>query len=49
MKATTFDVETRSRSQMVDITSQVAEAVGESGISEGTVTIYVPHTTAGVT
>ncbi|MCD6303585.1 MAG: YjbQ family protein [Planctomycetes bacterium] len=46
---TQFDVRTSSRDEMVDITSQVAAAVGESGIRNGTVTVYVPHTTAGVT
>ena len=34
---------------MLDITGRVAEAVQESQISDGTVTVYVPHTTAGVT
>ena len=49
MKTTTFDVKTRSRDQMLDITSQVARAVQDSEIDDGTVTVYVPHTTAGVT
>jgi secondary thiamine-phosphate synthase enzyme len=34
---------------MQDITSRVAQAVEDSQIGEGTVTVYVPHTTAGVT
>ncbi|MHC4563267.1 MAG: secondary thiamine-phosphate synthase enzyme YjbQ [Planctomycetota bacterium] len=34
---------------MLDITPQVAAIVQSSGIREGTVTVYVPHTTAGVT
>ena len=34
---------------MIDITDRVAAAVVESGASEGVVTVYVPHTTAGVT
>ena len=34
---------------MIDITHDVAAAVRESGIAEGHVTVYVPHTTAGVT
>jgi len=34
---------------LLDITSRVAEIVGRSGTSEGLVTVYVPHTTAGVT
>ncbi|HUS47345.1 MAG TPA: secondary thiamine-phosphate synthase enzyme YjbQ [Phycisphaerae bacterium] len=49
MKTTSFDVRTHSRSEMIDITSQVATAVGKAGVGEGAVTVYVPHTTAGVT
>ncbi|MHC4982619.1 MAG: secondary thiamine-phosphate synthase enzyme YjbQ [Planctomycetota bacterium] len=49
MKTTSFDVRTHARSEMIDITSQVASAVRESGIRDGAVTVYVPHTTAGVT
>lgn len=42
-------VRTSSRSQMVDITSRVAGAVEASGVRDGVVTVYVPHTTAGIT
>ncbi len=49
METTSFDVSTRGREQMQDITSRVAQAVEDSQIGEGTVTVYVPHTTAGVT
>jgi len=45
----TIEVQTPSRSAMLDITSQVAVAVGEAGVSDGMVYVYVPHTTAGVT
>lgn len=34
---------------MVDITSLVQKEVSKSGIAEGICTLYVPHTTAGVT
>ena len=34
---------------MIDITSQVRQIVSQSGVRDGTVTVYVPHTTAGVT
>ena len=46
---TSFDVRTPSRSAMIDITSQVYGAVRDSRIAEGTATVHVPHTTAGVT
>ena len=45
----TIDVRTGSRDEMVDITGDVASAVTESGVGEGVATVYVPHTTAGVT
>ena len=45
----TIDVRTGSRDEMVDITGEVASAVTESGVGEGVATVYVPHTTAGVT
>ena len=49
MNTTRFEVHTASRDQFVDVTARVQEAVSESGIRDGTVTVYVPHTTAGVT
>jgi secondary thiamine-phosphate synthase enzyme len=44
-----FRVNTKSRNQMIDITSQVSSFVSKSGISNGDVIIYCPHTTAGIT
>lgn len=41
-------IKTERRTQLVDITSEVEAAVGKSGCAEGTCTLYVPHTTAGV-
>lgn len=45
----TFAVRTGQRSEMVDITREVAEIVRRSGIEHGHCVIFVPHTTAGVT
>lgn len=42
-------IATRSRNELMDITSQIQNVVWESGISEGLCTIFVPHTTAGLT
>mgnify|MGYP001768261201 CR=1 FL=1 len=42
-------VRTQGRTQFVDITGQVQSAVSESGLKEGVVTVFVPHTTAGIT
>ena len=46
---TSFPVRTSKRSEFVDITRQVQNAVSDLGIKDGAVTVYVPHTTAGVT
>lgn len=42
-------VNTDQREQMVDITAQVEEAIRDAAISEGTCTVYSPHTTAAIT
>lgn len=44
-----FDVITRSRDQLVNITEQVQQAVTAMGVADGEVTVFVPHTTCGVT
>jgi len=44
-----FSIRTKSRTDLVDITSEVENAVGKSGLQEGLCCVYVPHTTAGVT
>ena len=46
---TTFEVETRRRAQLVDVTERVADIVKRSGVEEGVCHVYIPHTTAGVT
>ena len=45
----TISVRTAGRDQFVDITDEVSEAVAESGVDDGVATVFVPHTTAGVT
>ena len=45
----TFRVRTNSRTELTDITSDVRKALETSGVKSGTVTVFVPHTTAGVT
>jgi secondary thiamine-phosphate synthase enzyme len=44
-----FFLETRGRDDIRDITDQVASAVRSSRISSGVVTVFVAHSTAGVT
>ena len=45
----TFELRTSGRDDFLDITSKVSQAVSESKVSRGLVSVYVPHTTAGVT
>jgi len=42
-------ISTKSRTELVDITSDVQKVVAESGVPDGVCHVYVPHTTAGVT
>lgn len=42
-------IRTQGRTQFVDITSHVQAAVADLGLRDGTVTVFVPHTTAGIT
>jgi secondary thiamine-phosphate synthase enzyme len=44
-----FEVQTRERVTFVDITTQVTAEAARSGVRDGAVVVYVPHTTAGVT
>ena len=44
-----ISVKTSARTQMIDITSQVRDAVAASGISDGLVHVYSMHTTGAVT
>jgi len=44
-----FSVKTTRPQEFVDITGLVNKAVKESGVKDGIVTVFVPHTTAGVT
>ena len=45
----TLTLRTKERTELVNITSDVQKIVESSRISEGLCTVYVPHTTAGVT
>lgn len=42
-------IQTSKRSQAIDITPQVAEAVQKLGVSEGICHVYIAHTTASIT
>ena len=42
-------IETNGDTDLIDITSEVARGVSESEVSSGTVTVFIPGSTAGVT
>lgn len=44
-----ISVRTRSRDDWVDVTKEVEDAARASGLAEGVATVFVPHTTAGIT
>jgi secondary thiamine-phosphate synthase enzyme len=48
-KAVVIEVSTVERDQLVDITKTIDNIVRESGVGTGSVRVFVPHTTAGVT
>ena len=51
MKIVTKDIafETKGNCDIVDITAQVVKEVAESGVSNGTITLFVTGSTAGLT
>jgi secondary thiamine-phosphate synthase enzyme len=42
-------VKTKSKTELVDITSDIQDIVSSSGIAHGLCMLFVPHTTAAVT
>ncbi len=44
-----FKVKTGSRTDFIDITSRVQEIVNNSSVQNGICTVFIPHTTSGVT
>jgi secondary thiamine-phosphate synthase enzyme len=45
----TLSLSTTSRSQMIEITSQVQKVVSQNNVQDGLAIVHVPHTTAAVT
>jgi secondary thiamine-phosphate synthase enzyme len=44
-----FTVRTKARTELVEITAQVRDAVRAAGVRSGFCVVYCPHTTAAVT
>lgn len=49
IKMETIAITTNKHAEFVEITRQVQDAVSRSGVKDGTCTVFVPHTTAGIT
>lgn len=45
----TISVTTDKRTVFVDVTAQLSQALATSGMRDGALVAYVPHTTAGIT
>jgi secondary thiamine-phosphate synthase enzyme len=43
-----FTVRTTTREQFVNITAEVASFVASTGVTDGAVLVFCPHTTAGI-
>lgn len=44
-----FSLRTSKKEELIDLTGKIQELVSKSGLKNGVVVIYVPHTTCGVT
>jgi secondary thiamine-phosphate synthase enzyme len=44
-----LSIRTQKHTQFLDITGEVQSAVSDLGVKNGVVSIFVPHTTAGIT
>ena len=44
-----FTLHTKKRDDMIEITHDVVQFIKEKNVTEGSVIVYCPHTTAGIT
>jgi secondary thiamine-phosphate synthase enzyme len=44
-----LSIKSSKKTQFIDITSDIQKIVSDSGIGEGFVMVFIPHTTAGIT
>lgn len=45
----TLSIRSNKQVEMIDITDRIQKFISEQGILEGLCTVFIPHTTAGVT
>ncbi len=44
-----LNIKTHKQTEMLDITGEVQEQINQAGINTGLITVFIPHTTAGIT
>ncbi|RKD22141.1 secondary thiamine-phosphate synthase enzyme [Caminicella sporogenes DSM 14501] len=44
-----LNLKTNKHMELIDITSEIENIVKKSGVKNGICTVYIPHTTAGIT
>lgn len=44
-----FTVKSSKRSELINITPDINKVLKDSGVQSGVCTVYIPHTTAGIT
>jgi len=49
IERTTLSVETKSAQELIDVTAKIEDFIKKTGIKKGQVTVFVLHTTAGIT
>ena len=49
MRKKVLNISTNKQVDMIDITHEINKYISDMGIQEGLCTIFIPHTTAGVT
>lgn len=49
MRVLSIAVESRQRTELIDVTQRVANALRETGLRSGALLVFATHTTAGVT
>lgn len=49
MEKIEFEIHTHVKEEFIDLTSKIRKIIENSGIRTGICTVYIPHTTAGVT
>jgi len=45
----TLEVKTQQRDQVIELTDRISALITDAQVKSGRVTVYVPHTTAGIT